>query len=101
MDHEKPLKNPDKFIDNIKFIDLKNELCLKKEDDMFDQEILDNYSAWILDAKYEQVDTNSFVANQKHLNINQCHRLQHLLAKNKKIFDGSLGVYPHQKVHID
>ncbi len=73
--------------------DLNNELCLNKEDDMFNQEILNNYAV--------QVDTDKVAANQKQLNVNQLHELQHLLAKNKKSFDRSLGVYPHQKVCID
>ncbi len=50
---------------------------------MFDREILDNYAARILDAKYEQVDTNKVAADQTHLNVHQCHKLQHLLAKTK------------------
>ncbi len=67
-------------------IDLNDELCLKKEDDMFEQEILDNYAARILDAKYKQVNTNKVVDDQKQLNVNQRHELQYLLAKNKKLF---------------
>ncbi len=55
----------------------------------------------LVDVKYEQVDTNRVATNQKHLNINQCHNLQQALAENGKLCDGSLGVYPHQKVHID
>ncbi len=51
--------------------------------------------------KYEQVDTNRVATNQKHLYINQHHDLQHILAKYGKLFDRSLCVYPHQKVHID
>ncbi len=101
MDHEIPFKNPEEFFNNKMFIDLNNELHLNKEDNMFDQEILDNCAAWILNAKYEQVDTNRVAADQKQLIINQCNKLQHLLARKKKLFDGSLGVYPHQKVHID
>ncbi len=80
MDHEIPLKNPDDFFSKNMLIDLNNELCLNKEDDMFDQEILDNYAARILDAKYKQVNTNKVAANQKQLNVNQRHKLQHLLA---------------------
>ncbi len=68
---------------------------------MFDWEILDNYATRILDAKYKQVNINRVAADKKYLNDNQHHKLQHLLAKNKKLFDWSLGVYPHQKVHID
>ncbi len=65
MDHEIPLKNPDEFFSNNMPIDLNDELCLNKEDNMFDQEILNNYSARILDAKYEQVNTDKVTANQK------------------------------------
>ncbi len=83
MDHEIPLKNPDEFFSKNMLIDLNDEFCLNKEDDMFDREILDNYAARILDAKYEQVDTNKVAADQKHLNVNQRHQLQHLLAKTK------------------
>ncbi len=58
MDHEIPLKNPDEFFSNNMFIDLNDNIYLIKEVDMFDQEILNNYATWILDAKYEQIDTN-------------------------------------------
>ncbi len=87
MDHEIPLKAPDKFFSNNMSIDLNDELCLAKEDGIFDQEILDNYAAQIHNAKYEQVDTNKVAVAQKQLNINQCHELQYLLANNKKIMD--------------
>ncbi len=101
MDHEIPLKDPDEFFNKNMLIDLNNELCLNKEDNMFDQEILDIYAIRILDAKYKQVNTNKVAADQKQLNVYHCHKLHYLLAKNKKLFDGSLGMYPHQKVHVD
>ncbi len=53
MDHEIPLKNPNDFFSKKMLIDLNDELCLNKEGDMFDKEILNNYAARILDAKYE------------------------------------------------
>ncbi len=52
MDHEIPLKNPEEFFSNNMPIDLNDELCLNKEDNMFDQEILDNHATQILDAKF-------------------------------------------------
>ncbi len=67
MDHE----ILDEFFSNNMLIDLNNELCITKQDDMFDWEILDNYAAQILDAKYKQVNTNGVAADQKHLNVNQ------------------------------
>ncbi len=70
MEHEITLKNPDEFFSKNMLIDLIDELCLNNEDNMFDWEILDNYATRILDAKYEQVDTNRVAANQKQLNVN-------------------------------
>ncbi len=39
--------------------------------------------------------------SQNHLNIYQHHNLQKVLVEYGKLFDWFLGVYPHQKVHID
>lgn len=58
MDHEKSLKNPNEFFKTIVLINLNDKLCLDKEGDMLEWEILKNYAAWILDAKYVQIDTN-------------------------------------------
>ncbi len=67
---------------------------------MFIEEILNNYSTQILDAKYEQADTNKVDANQKQLKFTQCHDYKKSWL-NMIIFCGSLGEYSHQKVHID
>ncbi len=97
MDHDISLKNPDEFFSKNMLIDLNNELCLNKEDNMFDQEILNNYAAIILDAKYEQVNSNKVAANQKQLNVNQCHQLQNLLAKGKKYLMDLLACIPTKR----
>ena len=36
-----------------------------------------------------------------HLNAHQKADLLQVLQKNQTMFDGTLGVYPHKKVHID
>ena len=36
-----------------------------------------------------------------HLNSQQKADLLEVLLENQKMFDGTLGVYPHRKVHID
>jgi hypothetical protein len=36
-----------------------------------------------------------------HLNTHQKADLLRVLLENDKMFDGTLGVYPHKKVHID
>ncbi len=36
-----------------------------------------------------------------HLNAHQKADLLRLLQENNKMFNGTLGVYPHKRVHID
>ncbi len=58
------------------------------------------FATGILDIKYEQVNINSVAFNQNHLLLDQCQDLFNELSKHKKLFDGSLEVYPHKRVHI-
>ncbi len=57
------------------FIDLNDKPCQTKEDNIFEQEILNNTASQILEAKYEEVNTNKVATDQKQLNINQCNDL--------------------------
>ena len=41
------------------------------------------------------------IAEQNHLSEQQKHQLQAVLDKHKLVFDGTLGCYPHKKIHID
>ncbi len=47
MDHKISLMKPDEFFNTNTFIDLNNKLCQDQEDNMFEQEVLDNYAAQI------------------------------------------------------
>ncbi len=67
MDHETSVKNPDEFFNKCMFIDLNSQLCQHKQDNMFEWEIIDNYAAHILDAKWEQVDTRKVAIDPTHL----------------------------------
>jgi hypothetical protein len=51
----------------------------------------------ILNAKYEKLDINEFIATQTHLDKVQRNELKSLLKKHEKLFDGTLGVYPSVK----
>lgn len=64
---------------------------------------LDSYLADpILDAKYEQVDINTVVDEQcSHLTSDQQKDLRALLSRYTKLFDGTLGRYPGEPMHID
>jgi len=71
-------------------------------DDLFGEDWLDSYlSTTILDAKYEKVYVRQVATDQKHLTLSQQRDLEEVLAKYAKLFDGTLGVYPHKKFHID
>jgi hypothetical protein len=59
------------------------------------------YSLEILDAKYGEVSTDDVVDQLTHLNKKQKQDLKILLIDFSKLFNGTLGVYPHKKFHID
>ncbi len=64
-------------------------------------QVVDLFATCILDAKYEQTNIHDVAFNQHHLSLDQRRDLFNILSKHNKLFDGSLGVYPHKKVHID
>jgi hypothetical protein len=59
------------------------------------------YASEILDAKYEKVLFDDDIDQLDHLNTQQKNDLKRVLNEHAKLFDGTLGVYPHRKVHID
>ena len=75
---------------------------IQTDDELFGEDWLDSYlSNTILDAKYEKVDVRQVATEQRHLTLSQQRDLEEVLAKYTKLFDGTLGVYPHKKFHID
>jgi hypothetical protein len=59
------------------------------------------YASEILDAKYVEVSTDDLVDQLTHLDHKQKLDLKVLLKDFTKLFDGTLGVHPHKKVHIN
>jgi hypothetical protein len=55
----------------------------------------------IKECKYKYVDTDEVAAQQKHLSTKQQGELADVLRKYKKLFDDTLGQYPHCKVHLE
>ena len=55
----------------------------------------------ILDAKYEKVLVDDVIDQLTHLNAQQKSDIRQVLNKHTKLFDGTLGVYPHRTFHID
>ncbi len=96
MDHDIPLKDPNEFFNKNIFIDPNYKLCLaiKKTESSIERSLTTMLLKYLMPNK--QLDTNKVAANQKQLNANKCYSLQYI-----KPFDGSLGVYPHQKFHIE
>ena len=64
---------------------------------------LDSYAATsILDAKYEKVDIEKVVEEEcSHLDAKQKEELKALILKHSKLFDGTLGKYPGEPMHIE
>jgi hypothetical protein len=55
----------------------------------------------ILDAKYEKVQIEEVLNPLEHLSTQQKADLKQVLRVFTKLFDGTLGVYPHKKFHIE
>jgi hypothetical protein len=55
----------------------------------------------ILDAKYEKVQIKNVVNPLEYLSTQQKADLKQVLSEFTKLFDGTLGVYPHRKFHIE
>jgi hypothetical protein len=52
-------------------------------------------------AKYEKVEVDEVINQLSHLNPQQKEDLKRVLQEHTKLFDGTLGVYPHRTFHID
>lgn len=88
------------------YIEMMDSFHLQEEEEWlgYDDDYFDNYamsSANILDAKYDKVQIDDVVEEQTHLTDQQREDLRKLLMKYTKLFDGTLGVYPHKKFHIE
>jgi hypothetical protein len=68
---------------------------IQVEDELLGQDWLQRFATTILDAKYEWTVVAEVVDKLTHLNIHQKADLLQVLHENEKMFDGTLGVYPH------
>ena len=74
---------------------------VQTEDELFGEDWLDCYATEILDTQYEWIDVTDVVNKLTHLNAHQKADLLRVLLENSKMFEGTLWIYPHQKVHIE
>ncbi len=74
---------------------------IQVKDMIFGEDWFECFATEILDAKYDKTDVAEVMNGLTYLNAHQKADLLQVLQENNKIFDGTLGVYPHKKVHID
>ena len=72
---------------------------IQLEDELFGEDWLQCYATHILDARYEFTDVKDVIDQLTYLNTQQKAYLLQNLMENAQMFDGTLGVYPHKKVH--
>jgi hypothetical protein len=88
-------------LDSKEFNAMEDMFHIQVEDKIFGEDWLECITTEILDAKYEKTDVAEVVKELTHLIAYQKADLLRVLKENNKVFGGTLGVYPHKKVHID
>jgi hypothetical protein len=74
---------------------------IQVKDKLFGEDWLNCFATDILDTKYEKTDVAEVMKGLTHLNAHQKADLLWVLQEYNKMFDETLGVYPHKKEHID
>jgi hypothetical protein len=88
-------------LDSKDFGAMEDMFFIQAEDELFGEDWLSCYATDILDVKYEWTDVAEVVDKLIHLNVHQEKELLQVLQDNNNMFDGTLGLYPHHKVHIE
>ena len=88
-------------LDSKEFGAMEDMFHIQVKDEVFGEDWLECFATEILDATYDKTDVTEVVKGLTHLNAHQKADLLRVLQENNKMFDGTLGVYPHKKVHID
>ena len=102
FENELPLRDPHTLKDKD-YVAMAEIVEIQQEVEFFGMDWYDPtcYAIEILDAKYEKVQIDEVVNQLEHLNVQQKARIKQVLSEFTKLFDGTLGVYPHRKFHID
>ena len=75
--------------------------CDATEEDLFGDAFMYGPEGPIKESKYEQVDPSEVVKQQTHLTPDQCSSLQKVLESVNRLFNGTLGCYPHKKIKLE
>ncbi len=97
------MRNPH-HLDDKEYLAMSEVLEVQREaDQLFGMDWYDPtcYASEILDAKYGKVSTDDVIDQLIHLNDKQKQDLKVMLEDFTRLFDGTLGVYPHNKFHIN
>ena len=100
FDNVLPMR-PGTVISSADFADMEDHYHIQLEDDLLGNDWLECYATEILDAKYEWTNIEKVVRDLNHLTAPQQEGLLSVLKRHATIFDGTLGLYPHKKFHID
>jgi hypothetical protein len=102
FDNELPLRNPH-LLESKDFEAMAHIVEIHQEEELFGMDWYDLtcYAVEILDAKYEEVEVDEITNHLTHISLQQKEDLKQVLQEHTKLFDGTLGVYPHRKFHID
>eukprot|EP00804_Cyclotella_cryptica_P031177 CCRYP_011781-RA/>CCRYP_011781-RA protein AED:0.59 eAED:0.44 QI:0/0/0/1/0/0/2/0/171 len=86
-------------LDSKDFDGMEDMFFIQAEDELFGKDYC--YATKILDAKYEWTNVAEVLDKQTHLNAHQIKDLLQVLQDISKMFNGTLGLSPHHKVHIE
>jgi hypothetical protein len=102
FDNELSLRNPH-LLDSKEFEPMAKIIGVQQEQEVFGMDWYDStcYATEILDAKYENIEVGKVINQLDHLTLEQKEDLKKVSKEHTKLFDGTLGVYPHRKIHID
>jgi hypothetical protein len=91
--------HPPGGLDSKEFDAMEEVFHIQVKDKIFGEDWLECFATEILDTKYEKTDAAEVVKGLTHLNAHQKADLLQVLQENNKMYDGTLGVYPHKR-HI-
>ncbi len=102
FDNELPLRET-RYLQSKDFLAMAETIEIQLKDDFFGMDWYDPtcYASEILDAKYDKVLVDDVIDQLDHLDAQQEDDLKRVLNEHTKLFDGTLGVYPHRKFHIE
>ena len=102
FENQLSLFNPHDLKDK-NFKALAETIEIQQKVDFFDKDWYDPtcFAIGILDAKYEKIQIKDVVNPLECLSTQQRADLKQVLSEFTKLFDGTLGVYPHRKFYIE